>query len=398
MTDPGRLGSPPRRDRRLDKIKHIEKLATVTAGSLGHYVLRYLRDLAIRNYSHHTIRGSRVCLRLFLVWCEDRGLVDPAEVTLSVLRRYQSHVFHHVKADGRRLSSIAQSDRVGAVRRFFAWMEDQGHLPSNPAVKLHLPRVEKHLPRSVLTAEEAEEVLAQPDLETAQGLRDRALLETLYATGMRRQEVEAMRVEDLDFAAGVVFVRQGKGRKDRMIPLSERAAAWLTRYLEEVRPRVLRGQDPGFVFLGRWGRPLSASQIAKIVQTCAQSADLGKEATCHTFRHTLATLMLEGGADIRYVQQMLGHATIATTEIYTHVAIRKLKEVHAATHPGAKLSRRGRAALEPAAAGERPLDPREELLSRFAAEAASEEAAETDEAGRGRAGLAEADAGDLEEP
>lgn len=357
-----------RHDRRHDKAKPIETLVTIEPGTLGAFVLAYLADLQLRNYSRHTIRGARVHLRLFLVWCEERGLTAPADVTLSVLRRYQSHLFHHRKVDGHRLSFIAQWDRLGGVRRFFSWMERQGHLPSSPAARLELPRIEKRLPRNILTAEEAEAVLAQPELSTARGLRDRAILETLYATGLRRQEMEALTVEDLDLRADVVFVREGKGKKDRMIPLSERAAAWLTKYLEEARPQLVRKRDPGNVFLGRRGAPLQGGQMSQLVRTYLRAADVSKEGSCHMFRHTMATLMLEGGADIRYVQQMLGHATITSTEIYTHVAIRKLREVHAASHPGARLSPRQRRAL----GEDQRSDLREQLLSSLAAEAADE--------------------------
>lgn len=327
-------------DRRHDRAKRIEQLATIEPGSLGAMALAYLDDLAIRNYSPHTIRTARIHLRLFLEWCEARGLIDPHGVTLSTLRSYQRHLFHWRQEDGRHLSFISQSDRLAGVRRFFRWLFEHDHLPENPGAKIHLPRAEKRLPRGILTADEAERVLAQPDLETKLGLRDRAILETLYSTGLRRGELERLAIRDLDFAGGTLFVRQGKGKKDRMIPLSERAAAWIEKYLDQVRPQLVRGHDDGTVFLGIRGRPLQGQQMAKLVRVYLAAANITKEGACHLFRHTMATLMLEGGADIRYVQRMLGHATLQSTEIYTHVAIRKLKEIHEKTHPGAKLQRR----------------------------------------------------------
>jgi integrase/recombinase XerD len=360
----------PRHDRRHDKAKPIEKLVTVTPGSLGAYVLAFLYDLRQRNYSRHTIRHTMVRLRMFLLWCEERGTTALDEISPALLRRYHAHVFHHRKEDGHRLSFVAQHDRLAEVRRFFAWMQRQGHVDTNPAARLELPRVEKRLPRGILSAEQAEAVLAQPDPSTPRGLRDRAILETLYATGLRRQEVASLTVADVDLRSGAIAVREGKGKRERLLPLSERAAAWLGKYLEDGRPQLLRKGDPGRLFLGRWGEPLGEMHLGKVVRTYVRAADIGKEGSCHMFRHTMATLMLEGGADIRYVQQMLGHATITSTEIYTHVALRKLREVHASSHPGAKLSHRQRVQL-----GEEPgIDPRLQLLSSLAAEAAEEEA------------------------
>ncbi len=360
-----------RHDRRHDKAKPIEQLVTVAPGSLGAFALAYLDSLRIRNYSPHTVRSARVHLRLFLTWCEERGAVEASALTLSVLQRYQAHLFHHRKEDGRKLSFQSQWDRLGGVRRFCGWLFREGHLPTNPAARLSLPRLEKRLPRGVLSAEEAEAVLAQPDVSTTRGLRDRTVMELLYATGIRRGELERLAVADVDFGSGLLRVALGKGNKERLVPLSERAAAWIEKYLEEVRPRLLRGRDDGILFLGRFGRPLQAGQLGKLTREYVIASGIPKEGSCHMFRHTLATLMLEGGADIRYVQQMLGHATIATTEIYTHVALRKLKEVHAATHPGARLSHRQRRELG---------DPRELLLSSLAAEA-SEEDGDSEDAG-----------------
>jgi integrase/recombinase XerD len=362
-----------RHDRRHDRAKRLERLVSIAPGTLGALALAYLDDLRLRNYSRHTVRSAAIHVRLFLTWCEERGLVEPGQLCLAVLQRYQAHLFHHRKEDGRRLSFQSQWDRLGGLRRFVGWLFRHGHLADNPAARLELPRLEKRLPRGVLTVEEAEAVLAQADLATPRGLRDRAVMELLYATGIRRGELERLAVEDVDFAAGLVRVVEGKGKKERLVPLSERAAAWLEKYLEEARPRLVRRRDPGTLFLGRWGEPLQGGQLGKIVHQHVAASGIAKEGSCHMFRHTLATLMLEGGADIRFVQQMLGHATIATTEIYTHVALRKLKEVHAATHPGARLSRRQRSQL-----GEAGADPRARLLSSLAAEAAEDEVTEAE--------------------
>jgi integrase/recombinase XerD len=188
----------------------------------------------------------------------------------------------------------------------------------------------------VLSAAEAEQVIAQPNVNDPLGLRDRALMETLYSTGMRRLELANLKLYDLDLERGTVFVRQGKGQKDRMIPVGDRAAAWVRKYLDESRPSLAAEPDDKTVFLSNAGEPFSLDHLSDLVRRHVDAANIGKRGACHLFRHTMATLMLEGGADIRFIQAMLGHADLKTTQIYTQVSIRQLKEIHTATHP-AKL-------------------------------------------------------------
>jgi integrase/recombinase XerD len=178
-----------------------------------------------------------------------------------------------------------------------------------------------------LTVSEAEQVMAQ-----ATNVRDRAILETLYSTGIRRTELVNLRLYDVDADRGVVMVRQGKGRKDRVVPIGERALAWIDKYRRELRPMVtLDGRSA--LFLNNVGEPFTPPQLTRLVRGYVEASETGKRGSCHLFRHTMATLMLENGADIRYIQVMLGHVKLETTAIYTHVSIRKLKEIHTATHP-----------------------------------------------------------------
>jgi integrase/recombinase XerD len=326
-------------DHRHDRRKRLADLVTIEPGTLGAYALRYLEDLRVRNFSTHTIRTAEIHSRLFLTWCAEHDVTEPAAVTVPLLERYQRHLFHQQKDDGKRISFHAQYDRLGGVRRFLHWLVRARILAMNPATSLEPPRVERRLPKAILTAREAEQVLSQPDTTTPRGLRDRAILETLYATGLRRQELCALRIDDLDLESGTLIVRQGKGKKDRMLPLSERAAAWIEKYLSEARFQLWRGPDDGTLFLTHFGKALGPCQLTKTVRLAVEAADLGKRGACHLFRHTLATLMLDGGADLRYVQAMLGHADISTTQIYTRVAIRRLKEVYDRTHPAAHLKR-----------------------------------------------------------
>ncbi len=348
-------------DRRHDRAKPIETLVSIEPGTIGYYVRSYLDHLAVRNYSPHSIRGAMIALRFFAVWCDERGLKTPAEITLAVLERYQRTLYYYRKTNGRGLTFQSQNDRLGAVKRFFRWLAKSRVLEASPAEMIDLPRVERRLPKHVLSIEETEKVLAQPNACTAMGLRDRAMLELLYSTGMRRQELCNLRVFDVDIEGQSVIVRQGKGKKDRMIPIGERAALWIAKYLDEVRPMLAMEPDDGVLFLTRLREGFSGERVSDMVREYVDQANLGKRGACHMFRHTMATLMLEGGADIRFIQAMLGHADISTTQIYTRVAIRKLKQVHELTHPGAKLQRKKR---------DRKLsaESRDELLSFLAAE------------------------------
>jgi integrase/recombinase XerD len=168
---------------------------------------------------------------------------------------------------------------------------------------------------------------------------EEAILETFYSTGMRRTELVKLTLYDVDLEAGIVTIREGKGRKDRVIPIGERAVAWLDKYLDQARPKLVVEPDEMYVFLAAQGEQFSRNSLSIIIREYVESAKIGKRGACHLFRHTMATLMLEGGADIRFIQQMLGHARLDTTQIYTHVSIRMLKQIHSATHPAAALKR-----------------------------------------------------------
>jgi len=232
----------------------------------------------------------------------------------------------------------SQRNRLTAIRTWFKFLIRENLILYNPASELELPKAEKRLPKHTLTQDEVEAILSQPNLESDMGIRDRAILEVLYSTGIRRQELINVRPEDLNTQAGILAVRQGKGKKDRFVPIGDRALAWTTKYLEDVRPHYRVAGSPDNVFLESSGQDLEKHRLGRTVKNYVKQAGIDKGGSCHLFRHTMATLMLENGADIRFIQQMLGHAQISTTEIYTHVAIYKLKEIHTLTHP-AKLAR-----------------------------------------------------------
>jgi integrase/recombinase XerD len=308
----------------------------------------YADWLRVRNYSEATVGNREHYVGEFAKWCAERSITRPAEVTKPLLERYQRWLYAYRQKNGKPLTWASQLQHLIPVRAFFKWLGRNNHILANPAADLELPRGEKRLPKHILTAGEAERVLALPDLADGDplALRDRAILEVLYSTGMRRMEVAGLKLYDLDQERGTLMVRQGKGKKDRMIPMGARAFAWVARYIEEARPRLVVAGDDGTVFLTNLGTPFEPGRLTQLVRDYIDAAEVGKRGSCHLFRHTCATLMLEGGADVRFIQQLLGHAKLETTQIYTQVSIRMLKEVHTRTHPGATLSPEAAAEIE----------------------------------------------------
>jgi len=304
---------------------------------LGARLTEYMSALKVRDFSEHTIRNRESHIKFFLAWCAERGLTEPIEITRPVLEGFQRHLFHYRKRNGEPMSFRSQHVRLVALRCWFRWLTRQNLILHNPASEIELPRLGRRLPKHVLTISEVEQVLQQPDIADPIGLRDRAILEVLYSCGIRRAEVIRLKLYDLDAERGTLVIRQGKGKKDRFVPIGERAIAWVEKYIREARPELLTEPDLGTLFLTDAGEEISPDYLTLTVGSYVQKANLGKTGACHLFRHTMATLMHEGGADVRYIQQMLGHAELSTTEIYTHVSIRALKQVHTATHPGAAL-------------------------------------------------------------
>ncbi|WP_456405764.1 site-specific tyrosine recombinase XerC [Thiolapillus sp.] len=340
--------------------------------SLEAYALAYKEHLKARDYATQSVQYKYASLIGFIDWCHERGIDRIEQITRPILQRYQRHLYYAISRSGKPLSVASQRNRLTAVRTWFKFLMRENLILYNPASELELPKPEKRLPKHTLTPEEAERVLSQPDIDTDAGLRDRAILEVLYSTGIRRQEVINLTRQDINSGAGILAVRQGKGKKDRFVPIGERALIWLEKYLDDVRPQHALPSSPDNVFLDETGRDLDPHKVSRAVKKYVKQATIDKVGSCHLFRHTMATLMLENGADIRFIQQMLGHSQLSTTEIYTHVAIHKLKEIHTATHPARPGRGRDREQEETSEATE------EALLSALAAEAEDEEEQESE--------------------
>src|SRR5271157_2790747 len=323
----------------MSRVTKTRKPETLPSTPLEAMMGEHLRALAVQNYSAHTVRNRQVHIGFFLQWCKERGLSEPVEVTRPVLERYQRHLFHYRKKNGEPLSFRSQHSCLVPLRVWFRWMTRQNHILHNPASELELPRLGRTLPKNILSVPEIEQVMLQPNLADPLGLRDRAILEVIYATGLRRLEIINLKLFDLQLDRGLIVVRQGKGKKDRYVPIGERAIAWLTKYIREARPQLALEPDDLTAFLTAEGEPFSRDHLTWTVRVHIVAAKIGKVGACHLLRHCMATHMHENGADIRYIQQILGHEDIKTTQIYTHVALRALQQVYAATHPTAFIEK-----------------------------------------------------------
>jgi len=297
-------------------------------------VRQYLLWLRMRNSSPVTLASWDFRLRRFNEWCAERGIGSLVDVTPDVLAAYRRWLYHYRnERTGAALKFTTQAAYLTPICRWFDWLAEAGYLPENVAADLQLPKGEERLPMTVLTAEEVECVLNATDVTRPLGLRDRAILETLYSTAVRVGELCALQVYDLEPDRRILAVRQGKGKKDRVVPIGRRALSWLHKYLADVRPTLIAQTHAATLFVTAQGHPFGRTHLSALVRRYIKRAGIDKAGSCHLMRHTAATLMMDGGADIRSLQLYLGHSKLNTTQIYTHVSIQRLREVHDRTHP-----------------------------------------------------------------
>lgn len=291
----------------------------------------YLRHVTIeRGLSVHTVSAYRRDLEVYLRWLENDGIVDTADVTPAVIGRFVAERAETVPPPA--ASSLARLQ--SSVRSWHRFLVREGIEVDDPSGRLRPPKAGRRLPKA-LTIDQVERLLAAPSAEEPLGIRDRALLELLYATGARVSEAVGLDVDDL--AHGDVLRLRGKGSKERIVPIGSYARTAVDAYLTRVRPQLAaHGRASARLFLGLRGAPLSRQSAWLVIRSAAERAQITADVSPHTLRHSFATHLLQGGADVRVVQELLGHASVATTQIYTHVSVDALRDIYATSHPRAR--------------------------------------------------------------
>ena len=315
--------------------------ASVEPEDLAVLVETFLTDSLATGRSRGTVAYRRVYLGQLLAWFQARGVSEARQVTPRVLDEYLVHLklrettYRRPRPSPLSVQTLAAEASV--LRSFFGWLTRRRVLLFDPSEGLKLGVRNAPLPKSVLTETEVLALLNAPGTDTL-GLRDQAILETLYSTGLRRAELCGLDRYDLDFPGEVVLVRQGKGGRDRIVPIGSHALAAVRRYLNEARPELVRSsKEPALFLAAVTGYRLGVKTLNLIVRKHAEAAGIGKRVTPHVLRHTCATHLLQGGADVRHVQLILGHASVATTQIYTRVAVEDLAAAFRKHHPRASL-------------------------------------------------------------
>ena len=301
------------------------------------HITLYLNHLKTRGCSHHTRRNYECSLRRFCAFLAGEGIDTPRDVTADHLAAYQDHLFHNEKTrrGNRSLSLEYQSHLLQAVRVFFRFLRKHDIVLHDPARNLKSPKLPRRLPRDVMTRREIKKILSLPDTRLPLGLRDRLILELLYATGLRNSELCNLKLQDVNTAARELIIRNGKGAKDRIVPVVKKTATLIDRWITEARPVLLGERQSEWLFIGP-ASPypyLKTGRIAVIVRSYRERARLKKKVTPHSFRHTCATHLLQGRASIRTIQELLGHKSLSTTQQYTRVDVTDLRRAVDRHHP-----------------------------------------------------------------
>jgi integrase/recombinase XerD len=288
----------------------------------------YEKHLAARHLTPSTITNLLRQLRAFIQWRNDD---DWRSVTLKDITAWHDWLLKQA------ISSNTRCCKIWALKRFLGWLHQRRHILSNPADKLPPLHKTKPLPRGILSPEQLNTLVNAPSTATPEGIRDRAIFELLYSSGLRSGELCKLTLYDLDRPKRLLTIAQGKGRKDRLVPVGHIALEWLSRYLSESRPALVAQAKPGsaatLLFLTKQGLPFTSSKLLHLIRSYATTHHLPAYTTTHSLRHACATGMLRGGASIRHVQEMLGHSSIQTTQIYTHIVKDDLKAIHQKTAP-----------------------------------------------------------------
>jgi integrase/recombinase XerD len=300
----------------------------------------YLKELSILNRRPGTIATIKNDLAILVRFLEEEKADKVEDLTADLLADYQQELSFRLTAKGTPLTIGSQLRLLCAVRGLTRFLKDKDYLVTDPGAKLRLPKTTKRLPKVILSPKEIKTLVNAQDTRTRYGYRRRLIIEVLYDTGIRRSELAALRTMDIDHSAGYLHIRNGKGGKDRVVPVGNRVCKLIHNYMLFIRPTFIGDKDPGGLIVTRFGQNMAAHGIYWEVRQAVKKSGIKKNITTHSLRHSCATHMLKNGAPVRHIQEMLGHASLDSTQIYTRVTINDLKQIHAKYHPGENMTHR----------------------------------------------------------
>jgi integrase/recombinase XerD len=302
---------------------------------------RYLQSLELIHYSPRTVTTQATYFHRFGEFLAEAKITDVQSITAMTLTDFQRWLFYQPTVKGTARTVASQNRVLSTIKSFFMFLVQEGYLAHNPAQGLRLSREPDALPKNVMTTDEARKIIEAPDTHTLAGYRDRTLLEVLYATGIRKAELRNLTVADVNLEEELLRVNRGKGKRDRVVPLSRIACQYLENYIKAIRPELLQGRQADTLFISvHPGKPIGSHGVGVVIAKYVRLANVKKHVTCHLWRHTCATHLLKNNANLRHVQEMLGHKSLATTERYLRLTITDLKEAHRKFHPREQQERR----------------------------------------------------------
>lgn len=281
-----------------------------------------------------TVKSRKEALGMFHRFCRLRDKHNLTEINRKLIESYAIYVHQRKNKKNSLLSVSRKRMLLTSIKLFFRWLFTNGIILINPAFDLIIPKSEKKLPRNILSVEEIENMCKVIDLTTIYGERDRAILEVFYSTGIRRKELSHLKINDLDCNRQTVYVRHGKGNKQRIVPIGKRAIKWVLQYTQNARPELLKNRiDEAYLFITNRTEKICVGYLSMLISNYREQAGIKKKGACHMLRHSMATHMHKNNAGIKSIKEILGHQRISTTEIYTRVDITDLKEVYERCHP-----------------------------------------------------------------
>lgn len=304
--------------------------------SLQHYDVladRHQQHLQLLNFAPQSVRTAVSSLKQFKRYLAEAQVTDLQAVSAATVNDFFAWLMVQPSHRGTTRTPGTHNRVLSTLKGFFAFLAEENYLARSPIKDLRYAREPDYLPRNVLTVPESRKIMQQPDLQTVVGYRDRTMLEVLYATGIRKAELMNLTVENVNIEDGVLRINGGKGAKDRIVPLTKLACSFLENYIKGVRPELTGQNQTNRLFLSMRQRQMSKNTLACAVEKYAKMAGVKKHVTCHLWRHTVATHLVQNKANLRHVQEILGHRRLTTTERYLHLTIADLKEAHHKYHP-----------------------------------------------------------------